>query len=173
MNDSSLDIRLTTAITDEQRHMLLGWSDDPFGINHISFHGRFKEIHLIGFENEQLVSHVGLLKDVVQVAGQPVSVAGVGAVITIPPAQRKGYAQALLQRAATYMRDTLQVEFGVLFCLPRLLPFYQKLGWQEIQSPVFIEQPEGRVLSPVLVMWLPCTSQRAWPAGPVEIGMPR
>lgn len=168
----SFEIRLTQVLTDAERQILLGWSDDIFGLGDLDFHGRKKDWHVMGYADGQLVSHVGLLKDVVRVAQQPVTVGGVGAVITIPPAQRKGYAHALLQRTATFMSETLQAEFGLLFCLPRLISFYQSAGWQEVVSPVFIEQPAGRVVAPVSVMCLPCHASRDWPDGAVEIGMP-
>lgn len=172
MSHSTFEIRLTQAMTDAERHILVGWSDDVFGIGHLDFHGRKKNWHLMGYADGQLVSHVGLLKDVVRVAEQPITVGGVGAVITIPAAQRKGYAHALLRQATAFMRDELQVEFGLLFCLPRLIAFYQSAGWQEVVSPVFIEQPSGRVPSPVRVMVLPCQANRPWPNGTVEIGWP-
>jgi GNAT superfamily N-acetyltransferase len=171
-NDSSFEIRLSHAITDDERHILLGWGNDIFGIDHLNWHGRKKEWHMMGYVDGQLVSHAGILKDVVHVAQQPVTVGGVGAVITIPMAQRKGYAHALLRQAATFMRDTLQVEFGLLFCLPRLIAFYRSLDWQEVTSPVFIEQPVGRMASPVPVMYLPCRTTGDWPAGMLEIGLP-
>ena len=127
----------------------------------------------MGYAAGQLVSHVGLLQDDVRVAGQPVRIGGVGAVVTIPPAQGKGYASLLMQHAATLLRETWAVEFGLLFCLQRTIPFYRRLGWHEVASSVSIEQSTGRVPVPVpvMVMVLPCAGA-AWPQGDVEMGLP-
>ena len=168
----NVDIRLSRVITDDERHILLDWGKDIFGIDHLNWHGRRKDWHMMGYADGQLVSHVGILKDSVHVAQQPVTVGGVGGVVTIPAAQHKGYAHALLRQAAIFMRDTLQVEFGLLFCLPRLVGFYRSLDWQEVTSPVFIEQPAGRMVSPVPAMYLPCQATGAWPNGAVEVGWP-
>lgn len=172
MTEPTFEVHLTQTLSDDERRILLGWGDDIFDVGQLDWHGRKKEWQLLGYAGGQLVSRVGVLKTVVNIAQQPMTVGGIGGVVTIPTAQRKGYARLLLQQAATFMTDTLQVEFGLLFCLPRLLPFYQRAGWQEVTSPVFIEQPAGHMASPVPMMWLACCSAQGWPAGPVEIGLP-
>ena len=53
-------------------------------------------------------------------------------------------------------------EFGMLFCLPRLVPFYGRTGWERL-APVWIQQPAGTVRSPLEVMVKPL-SGRPWPA---------
>ena len=172
MTEPTFEVRLTQMLSDDERRILLGWGDDIFDIGQLDWHGRKKEWQILGYAGGQLVSRVGILKTVVYVAQLPLSIGGIGGVVTIPTAQRKGYARLLLQQAAVFMAETLQVEFGLLFCLPRLLPFYQGAGWQEVTSPVFIDQPAGRMASPVPVMWLACGSEQSWPAGVAEVGLP-
>jgi len=171
-NDPPLHIRLTPIVTDEQRQTLFGWGDDVFGACGIRFHCRKGEMHLMGTVDGQLVSHAGMVNAEVRVAGQPMRVGGIGGVVTVGTAQRKGYAARMLQQALAYMGETWQVEFGMLFCLPHVLPFYAGLGWQEITAPVSIAQPEGRVPSPLAAMVMPCASGRVWPAGSVEMDLP-
>jgi len=170
MNIASFKVRFTDKLSDEDRNILLGWSEDPFGINHLNLKGRRKDFHFLGYEDGQLVSHVGLVKDEVQVAGNSMPVAGIGGVVTIPPARGKGYAHILLQHAAGFVCAEMNVEFGMLFCLPALVSFYQSAGWVEVTSPVFVAQPQGRIASPVNTMVLPCDRERIWPEGTVEAG---
>ena len=174
MNDniSPLEIRLAETMTQEEAKILFDWGDDVFGARHISFHCRKSDVHFMGYADGQLVSHLGLVKAEVPVAGQPVAVGGIGGVVTIGPAQHRGYARQMLRQAAAYLCETWPVEFGMLFCLPRLVPFYSGLGWQQVAAPVSIDQPEGRVASPMLVMVKPCQSERVWPAGALEMGLP-
>jgi GNAT superfamily N-acetyltransferase len=170
MSNPQFQVRFDTSLSDEDRHILLGWSEDPFGINHLHLKGRRKDFHFLGYEKGQLVSHVGLVKDEVQVAGNPMPVAGIGGVVTIPSARGKGYAHILLQHAAGYVCAEMNVEYGMLFCLPALIPFYQSAGWVEVNSPVFVAQPLGRIVSPVNTMVLPCDRERIWPEGTIEAG---
>ncbi len=171
-NHSPLDIRLTQTVTDEDHQTLFGWGDDVFRARGIRFHCRKGEMHLMGTVDGQLVSHAGMVNAEARVAGQPMRVGGIGGVVTVGTAQRKGYAARMLQQALAYMGETWQVEFGMLFCLPHVLPFYAGLGWQKVASPVSIAQPEGRVLSPLAAMVMPCAGGRVWPAGPVELDLP-
>jgi hypothetical protein len=67
------------------------------------------------------------------------------------------------------MCDELQVEFGVLFCLPRLAAFYAQQGWQLLEEAVEFDQPSGPITSPFNLMNLPCHG-REWPGGEIKIG---
>ena len=83
------------------------------------------------------MSHVGVLRHAVSVAGRPVTVGGVGGVVTLPEAQKKGYAGRLMRRAAEFFARGAAVQAGFLFCLPHMVDYYEKLGWpvHECHSP--------------------------------------
>ena len=61
-----------------------------------------------------------------------------------------------------------KVEAGLLFCLPRMLRYYESLAWQVLESSVVIEQPSGKIASPLRVMVLPFGGMN-WPPGLVEL----
>ena len=84
--------------------------------------------------------------------------------ITVPAAQTRGHATAIMACVSTYIRDHLCVPFGLLFCREPHVRFYTRLGWHVIHNEVIINQPGGDVLSPLPVMVLPC-SAAAWPDG--------
>jgi hypothetical protein len=104
----------------------------------------------------------------VNVAGQAVRVGGVGGVATNGDLHGRGYAQKAMRYAEKYMCEELNVEFGLLFCLDRLKPFYERQNWQLVQEPVEFDQPSGKMISPLNVMVLPCKGQ-TWPAGAVDL----
>ena len=67
------------------------------------------------------------------------------------------------------LRDPLAVEFGLLVCGEKMLPYYGKLGWKQVTAPMWIEeQPKGRVLFPGPIMILPVCRQD-WPEGEIDL----
>jgi predicted GNAT family N-acyltransferase len=132
---------------------------------------RPKDLHFITEEDGRVVSHVGLLKTGVTAGGRTVTVGGIGGVVTIPEAQGRRYVHAAMRRATEYMCAELRVEFGMLFCLPRLKPFYAPQGWRLIEEEVEFEQPTGKVVWPYHIMVRPC-GEHVWPAGRVEVAGP-
>lgn len=162
------EIRQTEALTDEEKQRLFGWGENIFGVAALDVSWRSKVLHLLLYADGELVSHVGVLKHGVSVDGKPVVVGGVGGVVTVPTAQGKGYARKLMSHAAEVFEREWKVDAGLLFCLPKLTPYYEALGWQRVKGPVLIEQPGGEVVSPVEVMVLPFGG-KGWPPGSVEL----
>ena len=89
----SIEIKRSGTLSDAQWQKLFGWGEDIFGANDLGLKWRPKDLHFLLFENgEELVSHVGVLKHTISVGGNPVTVGGVGGVVTVAEAQGKGYA---------------------------------------------------------------------------------
>jgi hypothetical protein len=165
MNES---IRVVKELTDEERERLFGWGENIFGVEDHKYTWRPKDLHIILDVDGQAASHVGLIEQTVNVAGQLVRVGGVGAVVTAGDMHGRGYAQKAMRYAEKVMCEELNVEFGLLFCLDRLKPFYERQNWQPVSEPVEFEQPSGKMISPFNVMVLPCKGQ-TWPAGVVDL----
>jgi predicted GNAT family N-acyltransferase len=163
-----VEIRFAGGLTDEERRSLFGWGENIFGVEDAQYRWRPKDYHFITEEDGRAISHVGVLKTEVKAGGQEVAVGGVGAVVTVPEARGRRLVHAAMRRAAEFICRELGAEFGMLFCLERLVPFYARQGWQLVEEEVEFEQPSGKVVSPFRVMVLPCGS-RAWPAGRVEV----
>ncbi len=138
---------------------------------------------LLALEGDLPVGHVDITERTVLVDGQPLQVGGIGGVATLEGWRRRGIATAALQCAADFLGDELAVPFGLLFCDPALVPFYAKLGWQEIPGPLVYDQPDPcepgleqavadrpvhKVLLDGAAMVLPCLEQN-WPAGLVDL----
>ena len=162
------EIRQADAITDEEKEWLFNWGEDIFGVTSLALQFRPKDVHFFMDVDGIALSHTSLLRHEVSVNGQPLLVAGLGGVVTRPEAQGKGYAARLIRHAVEFFKREWDVEAGLLFCLPRLVSYYESLGWQTIVGPVLIEQPSGRMKSPVATLILPCRG-RAWPNGEVEL----
>jgi hypothetical protein len=165
-------IRVVKELSSEERQRLFGWGENIFGIEDDKYTWRPKDIHIILDVEGQPASHVGLIEQTVDVAGTLVRVGGVGAVVTNGSMHGLGLAQKTMRYAEKYMCEELNVEFGMLFCLDRLKPFYERQQWQLIREPVEFDQPSGKMISPLNVMVLPCKGQ-TWPAGAIDVrGLP-
>ena len=164
----SESIRVVKELTDEERQRLFDWGENIFGVEDNKYTWRPKDLHIILDVDGQAASHVGLIEQTVNVAGQPVRVGGVGAVVTAGDLHGRGYAQKAMRYAEKLMCEELNVEFGLLFCLDRLKPFYERQNWQPVSEPVEVDQPSGKIVSPFNVMVLPCKGQ-TWPAGAVDL----
>lgn len=162
------EIRQTDALTDEVKQRLFGWGENIFGVAAHKLSWRPKDLHFLWYTDGEPVSHVGVLKHVVSVNGEPVTVGGVGGVVTVPEAQKRGFARQLMQHTAKFFEQEWEVDAGLLFCLPKLMAYYGALGWQEVESPVLIEQPSGKIVSPLRVMVLPL-AKAGWSSGRVEL----
>lgn len=162
-------IRLEKTLTDEERRTLFEWGPEIFGVQDKLFHWRPKDWHFIVEDEGRVVSHVGVLETAVRAGEREIRVGGIGGVVSVPEASGRGHAHAAMSRAAEFMRDELQVEFGMLFCLPRLRAFYAGQNWQLLEAVVEFDQPSGLVISPFHVMVLPF-AEREWPSGKVEVG---
>jgi GNAT superfamily N-acetyltransferase len=164
-----VEIRLADRLSDEEKRELFEWGEDPFALGALKIRWRPKELHFVVEAAGRPVSHVGLLRHTVAVGGRAVLVGGIGGVITRGDAQGSGYASLALERAATFMRDELDVEFGFLFCRDPLVPFYERHGWHLLAAPVTVSQAEDPPLvMPLNSMVLPFAGRR-WPQGPVSL----
>lgn len=162
------EIRQTDTLADEEEQRLFRWKEDLFGIAPLVLSWRPKDLHFLFYSEGELVSHVGVLRHVVSVDGGPVTVGGVGGVVTVQEAQKKGFARRLMKHASNFLEREWGVDAGLLFCLPRMTAYYEALGWREVESLVLIEQPGGQVASPLRVMVLPL-GRAGWPAGTIEL----
>ena len=162
------EIRQVAALSDEERARLFGWGDDIFGAAGLGLIWHQKDSHFILDLDGESVSHVGVLKHEVSVGGHLVLVGGVGGVVTVPAAQGRGYAGRLMRHTARFFEEEWKVEAGLLFCLSRMVPYYEALGWKIVEDTVLVEQPTGRIAPPLRAMTL-SFGGRAWPAGEVEL----
>lgn len=172
----SLDviIKRDEDLTAAERDRVSAWGADAFGDQTWTAQYTWApaEWRVFLTDGGEPVSHLKVVVRHGAVAGAPVRLGGIGSVMTPTPLLSRGYASELLRRAQAFMFGELDVELGLLFCLPGLLPFYGSRGWTEVRSPVWIEQPAGRVRWPESAMVLPRPGS-AWRDAEVDVrGLP-
>jgi GNAT superfamily N-acetyltransferase len=125
--------------------------------------------------NETLLALAGAAVATVDVEdGSSFEVLGIGGVFVRASQRGRGLAllavKHLLARAEA---DTSSPGRAMLFCRPHLTGFYAKFGFEEIEAPVWAQQPGGRVEVPMPAMWRPLSDDTDWPPGRVDVhGLP-
>ena len=157
----SIQIKETNQITDEQYQRLFCWDEDPFNSPSKDLKWRKKEYSILVYNNNDLMSHIGLLNHSINLPNETLIIGGVGSVITIPEAQGQGYATAGLKYSVDYIKEKYKADFGILVCNQELVPFYEKLGWKLLPPPIYFDQPEGKIKSQLEVMYLK-TGDKEW-----------
>ena len=163
--------QMGTLIPNEDREQLYGWGEDIFGVNYLNMSWRLKDVRFVLYVDGKAASHAALLKHEITVEGEPWLVAGVGSVVTPPHTRGRGYARRLMQHLKDFAEREWNVDGHLLFCLPRMVAYYEQLGWRTIE-PVVVDQPDGKIESPIPVM-VRASTGRSWPAGRVDLcGLP-
>lgn len=100
---------------------------------------------LVRDDDGQLISYIGIFEREARWDEQAVRIGGIGGVCTRDGCRRQGFARAGMARAASYMKNELAADFGLLFCNKRNYRFYENCGWTRFRGDVFAEQPAGRI----------------------------
>jgi len=111
---------------------------------------------LVTDRDEVVVGVAGLLIRMGMLDGNPVQIGGVGGVMTMPARQGNGIGRVAMEAIATMMHDFPKMQFGLLFCEPKNMGFYHKLGWYSFDGTVEVQQENGRQTYDIMrVMVLP------------------
>ena len=122
----------------------------------------------LGFLHGELVTQLCIPKREVLIGSKKVWVAGIGGMATHPNHHHKGYGSALLKATETFMRDELQVPFGLLICADETQPFYKLARWQRVADLLYYQQDHQRRMLKTCVMILQLEKQ-TWPAGEIDL----
>ena len=157
-------------LTAMQKAQLEDWFSSEFG----QLEYRWAQAHwyLLASIKTDTLCRVGIIERVVRVDNQPVAVAGISGVITRPRWRGRNIASLVLQQAAAFIKDKLNLEFGLLLCRQQVAPVYKKLGWKIVKGPTLFSQPGGQKMFPNLTMVLEC-GENSWPPGAIDLrGLP-
>ena len=126
----------------------------------------------LGYLQGQIVTQLCIPKREITVGSEQVWVAGLGGMATHPKFQHRGLGSALLAATEVFMRETVQVPFGLLICADRTCPFYELSRWQAVAHFLYFTQDQQRRIMDPSVMILQLTD-RPWPAGEIDLcGLP-
>jgi GNAT superfamily N-acetyltransferase len=122
--------------------------------------------------DQRVVTHAGILYRVIQIGETRVPVGAISSVMTLPEWRGRGYARAVLAKAAAFVAVWLWAPFALAICPREDTAFYEQLGWHVAQreAPIWCDQPGGRVaLAEEVAVYLSCQGDAAWPSGPIDL----
>jgi predicted N-acetyltransferase YhbS len=165
-----IEIQASRQMPEAERKQLGKWLEQVFGHGALVTEWAEDDWSVLVRLDGQVVSHVGIVERIGTVNGQPVKLGGIGGVATRVEYQRRGLAQAAMEKAAEFMRDGLGVEFGLLICGKPMISYYSKLGWQVVEGPMMFDQARGKVTfdDSTKIMILPC-NKHDWPQGVIDL----
>ena len=124
------------------------------------------------WEDEDLVSNVHVIVREATVGGQVVHLGGIGNIATKVEWRKRGYASEALRVAVDFLKDPLQVDFGLMIATENMVGRYAKTGWRQVAGAMMIEQPEGRRAFSIPILILP-VMKMDWPQGMIDLqGLP-
>ena len=88
--------------------------------------------------------HAGLYWRHAMSGDSRVLIGGVGGVMTLPHARKRGCASLAMREAEKVMREK-GCDFGLLFCEPHIIALYRGLGWSVFAGEVRCEQADRTV----------------------------
>lgn len=100
---------------------------------------------IIYTKNNELLSFYNIIIRAVRFDDKTQIIAGVNNVITLPAHRGNGHSSKLLRSTTNFLFDDLQVDYGLLLCADELVSFYRRLGWYEVHSDVFFQQPTDQL----------------------------
>ena len=130
-----MEIRTLQTLPEAERQALFGWGEDLFSVNALGLQWRSKDWHFVLYEDGSPLASASVLRHEVR----NIVVGGLGGVISLPEARGRGLARQVVGRATAFMRDDLGASFGLLFCLPRLVPFYESQDGRLVEPGVLID----------------------------------
>ncbi len=101
---------------------------------------------IVYYEDQQIATFYNIVEREIIMDNVKVKIAGINNVITPKAFRGKGYATKVLRETESLLFNDLQSAFGVLLCADALLPFYERLGWYQIDCPVYFNQSTGEQL---------------------------
>jgi len=130
------------------KEQLDSYIDNEFG--HIPFVSNMKwsspEWTIFLRENSEISTFLNIVIREVNFDSRKVQVAGINNVITPKKFRGNGYASMIMNEAKSFIFNQLNLEHALLLCADSLIPFYTKLGWYQVDSKVYFEQPSGKKL---------------------------
>ncbi|HUA70023.1 MAG TPA: GNAT family N-acetyltransferase [Solirubrobacteraceae bacterium] len=156
-------------MTTGRRDELEGDENDPFDEQGITLRFQRKDRH-VGLRDDhgRLIASAGLLVVEVDVGGERFPVVGLGGVIVNVNHRGRGLARTVVN-AAIAKAATLGPKFVILFCHEDRTGLYRRLGFEELEPPVLVRQPQGYVEMPMRTMWRALAGDARWPDGRLTV----
>jgi len=167
-----MEISEVSGFSREDATALAGGEVDPWGTEHLAITWKPADRHVVVTEGGRTIGHAGFLPIEVEVDGSQLPGVGLGGVMVHPSVRGRGIGEYLVRETTVKMSSTGR-SFGMLFCRDVRLPFYERMGWRQVDGEVIVDQERGPMVMPLLTCWYSFTSGHEVPsAGLRVLGLP-
>jgi GNAT superfamily N-acetyltransferase len=162
------------ALSEGDWEEVLDGEEQPFGVldTHLQWLEKDRNLLLRAPEG-RLLGVAGATVVEVDVEGHGAfEVVGMGGLVVTRSARGHGLMSRLLDPLLDLARS-MGPNRAMLFCRPELVAIYARSAFIEIDAPVWVDQPGGRVGMPMPAMSLALHTHDPWPPGRVDVhGLP-
>jgi predicted N-acetyltransferase YhbS len=126
-------------------------------------------------DDDRVIGHVAVVVRTVSAGPNRVSVrsAGIQSVFVRPEYRGKGLSDKIMAQAMAEAKRR-QLDAGLLFCVPKYEPVYERMGWTRINANVLMRNEEGKAV-PIpgenIAMVYPL-NEKEFPIGEIDLGGP-
>jgi predicted N-acetyltransferase YhbS len=134
------------------------------------WHGSAPAYSLVHLDGNQVLGHVGVVMRTIMASDRRVQVAGIQNLAVRPNWRAKGLGPALMIEAMNQAKQRA-IGHGLLFCVPRLEPFYGALGWSTVSDPAVMLNEQGRLV-PIPgknICMVKCLAKAPFPSGIINL----
>lgn len=119
----------------------------------------YAEQRILLFDDDALISVVGLYPRDALLNNQSIRVTGIGGVMTHPKQRASGHGSRAMNHAREVITQKGDAAFAVLFCEHHNVAFYESLGWTIYSGDVTTEQRSKQIKYDIMhTMMLPISS---------------
>ncbi|MDD4051704.1 MAG: GNAT family N-acetyltransferase [candidate division Zixibacteria bacterium] len=133
MSDLKFDINTVNELTPELAGFIQRANEREFGDDSMVY--AIPQWYVLGFLQDKPMAQAGVLQRTISVHQKPLLIAGVGFLITEPEYRGRGFATVIIEEAIAFVRNKLELPFGLLTCKPRLETLYSGMGWKTVDGP--------------------------------------
>jgi predicted GNAT family N-acyltransferase len=169
MEQPGIEIRVVDTYSALDRLALSESESDPAQTGGFGLDWQPKTHHVLVLKDGAPVAHTGLVLNTITIEDRSLQVAGIGGVLTRPCCRGQGLGRMGMQAAEDFVRQRQLAQFGMLFCREEMRAWYERLGWSQVTSLVWMDQPAGVRQSPMPVM-VKSFGAENWPPGTVRLG---
>jgi GNAT superfamily N-acetyltransferase len=135
-------------ITNDERARISAWHHAAF--SHLPLQSQYEwaaggDFDVLLDVDGTFSGYLGLIKRQVRFDGMKTVIGGVRGLVIDPAGRGKGLGRAMMAEAHKVIFRTLKADYGFLFCLKGLEPFYCSIGWAALSCPVMVENRGRKV----------------------------
>ena len=98
---------------------------------------------IINYCKNKIATFYNIVEGTTTIDGRDFKVAGINNVITPTEFRGKGFSTETLIETKSFLFENLNADLALLLCADKLIPFYQRIGWYEVNCDVHFDQPTG------------------------------